>query len=97
MAANQLVQFLEMFIVIVRDLITFAILGRVIISWMAVSGKSYRGGKFGRVLYDLTDPILAVARKIPHRIGMIDLSPIIVLFGVDLIARFLIIFLRNLL
>ena len=47
-------------------------------------------GKIEQFLIDVTDPVLNVAKKLPHKVGMIDLSPLIALFGISILSGFLI-------
>lgn len=44
------------------------------------------GGQLRVVLNDITEPILGPFRRVIPRVGMIDISPIIAIFAVD-IAR----------
>jgi uncharacterized protein YggT (Ycf19 family) len=53
-------------------------------------------GRIYQFFCDVTDPILNLARKLPHRIGMIDLSPLIVLIGIDIFVRIAIILIGKL-
>jgi len=41
-------------------------------------------------IFDSTEPLLNAARKFPHRIGLLDLSPIIAFIMLEL-ARYIII------
>lgn len=49
-------------------------------SWMPSGGPS----KIKSVLYDITEPVLGIFRKIIPRIGMLDVSPIVAIFALDL-------------
>jgi YggT family protein len=78
-------------------LINLLILARVIISWFPVS----RDNEIVRILYQITEPILAPIRSLLQRSSfsrnlMFDLSPIIafLLIGVlrDIIFRFILFF-----
>jgi len=60
------------------------ILGRVILSWVSM-GRSPITGPISRFVYEATEPLMRLIRKMPHRIGMIDLSPIIAILGIDLL------------
>jgi len=91
----QLISFLVDFIVVFKNLIVYAIIGRIIISWFTM-GQTAPGGKVTQFLYGATDPFLNLAKKLPHRIGMIDLSPMIALLAVDLIGHFIVVGLSNL-
>ncbi len=61
---------------------SFAILARVILSW--VNQGRERGNKIEEILYDMTEPVINLARKLPHRAGMMDLSYFIALIGIDI-------------
>lgn len=92
----QLIVFTINFVTILGNLITYAVIGRVLVSWFTM-GNPYARGRVAKFLYDVTEPIFSIARKIPHRIGMMDLSPIIVLVGIDFLVRFIIMGLNKLL
>lgn len=68
---------------------------RVLLSWLAVSGRS-GGGNVTQMINDVTQPVINIARKIPHRIGMMDFSPIIALFMLDLLEYFILVVLKML-
>ena len=86
MAAEFLTKFVEIFF----DIMSFAILARVIISWLAMGGSRGGGSKIRVLLYDVTEPVLRVFRKIIPRLGMIDISPLIALIVLDLIKVMLV-------
>ncbi len=75
MYINYIVTFLNIFF----DLLSFAILARVLLSWMPMQSN-----RAIDILKDVTDPILNLAKRITPNLGMIDLSPIIAIFGLDL-------------
>lgn len=83
----QITVFLSQFVIILKNLIVYALIGRVLLSWFTMGGRST--GKFGQFLNEVTEPFLSVARKIPHTIAMIDLSPMIAIFGIDLLGEVL--------
>lgn len=71
--------------------IEYAILARVIISWLPVS----RDNRFIRILYQLTDPILTPVRNIIERsaIGknaMFDFSPIVAFLLIGVLRNILV-------
>jgi len=74
------------FLLVLREIFTYALIARIILSWFRM-GKGEVQGPISKILVDVTDPILRLAKKIPHRIGMIDLSPLIALLGIDLFVR----------
>lgn len=75
---------------ILKNLLVYAIIGRVLLSWFAMAPGGTRG-RFSQFLYDVTDPVINLAKKIPHTIAMIDLSPLIAIFALDLLGQLLLI------
>ena len=66
-----------------------ALFVRVILSWFPLQP----GGTMARVngfLVRVTDPILEPVRRVLPRMGMFDLSPIIVFLGLEIVVRGLI-------
>ena len=66
--------------------LVFLILARVLLSWVQPNGTH------PAILwvYRLTEPILAPVRRLLPSMGGMDLSPIIVLFGVQIVENVLI-------
>ena len=61
------------------------IFGRILLSWFPVS----RGGAMEsiyNVLYQLTEPLLGPVRRALPPLGGFDLSPIVVIFGLQILA-----------
>lgn len=73
--------FLVLFIGTFFDLLGFAIIARILLSWMASGGAP----RLRAMLYDITEPILSFFRRIVPSIGMIDISPIVALLALDLV------------
>jgi YggT family protein len=86
MNSASLIEFLVNFVLILKDIIFFLIIGRVLFSWLRMSNRSQRT-KLELWVFEVTEPIIALARKLPHRIGMIDLAPLIAMLGVDLLGQ----------
>ena len=84
--------FLIQFINVLGSLITYAIFARIILSWFRMGGGpgAHHRGKVEQFLVDVTDPILNIAKKLPHKVGMIDLSPLIALFAISILTNFLV-------
>ena len=65
---------------------------RIIISWFPVSPGSGLSSVFG-FLYGVTEPVLKPIRQVLPPIGMgglgLDLSPIVVFFGITVVMRVL--------
>ena len=93
MSKVQLINFVANFVVIFRDLMSYAIIARIILSWFTLGQQGQ--GRIAGFLRDVTEPVLNLARKIPHRIGLIDLSPLIALVGLDLLGRLIIMLLSK--
>ena len=91
MSKFQLISFATNFVIILRDLITYAIIARIIMSWFTMGQQNQ--GRVALFLKGVTDPVLGLAKKLPHRIGIIDLSPLIALIGIDLLSRLVIVLL----
>lgn len=80
---------------VLKNLLFMAILFRSIASSFFTNPYSKKG-VFLQFLYDVSDPFINIAKKIPHQISMLDLSPMIAMIMVDLGGRFLIILLTRL-
>jgi len=72
--------FFNIFFGILFNLIDFAILARIILTWFPGSAP-----KIKQFLFGVTEPILGPFRKVVPRIGMIDISPIVALLVLDLL------------
>ncbi|OGJ49527.1 hypothetical protein A2335_02675 [Candidatus Peregrinibacteria bacterium RIFOXYB2_FULL_32_7] len=68
------------------QILSFAIIARVIISWL----RTPISGPIMKILIDTTEPILDLAKKITPRIGMLDFSAVVALIGLDVIRWILI-------
>ena len=77
--------FAAKFIEVFGKLIYYAIFARILLSWVRAFGQGGTGA-ITRFINDVTDPFLNVAKKFPHKIGMLDLSPFIALIGVQFLA-----------
>lgn len=74
-------QLLINFISIFIDLLSFAIIARVLLSWVNAPGA----GRIKMIIHDLTEPVLAPFQRSIFRVGMIDLSPVVVLVILDIV------------
>ena len=62
--------------------LTIAIVVQAVLSWFPGALES----QFGRILTDITEPVLAPLRRVVPRVGMIDITPmvaILVLFFIQ--------------
>lgn len=74
-------EFIISFIITVLDILKYAILVRVIMSWIQVNPH----GRVARFVYEITEPLLKLVRKILPRTGMIDFSPLLAFFAIGFI------------
>ncbi len=72
------------FLRLLCEVLTFAIFIRVILSWF-----SPRPNALTVILKKITEPILAPLRRIIPRAGMFDLTPLVAIILLQLIATFL--------
>ncbi len=79
---NYLIQFLTILITI----LTWAILIRVLLSWIP---NLDRGNPLVQLLIQITDPVLEPARRIIPPVGGMDLSPIVVILVLQFLERLL--------
>ena len=63
--------------------LTFLILGRILLSWFDASGRT----QLSRFLFRATEPILAPVRRVLPPMGMLDLSPMVVIVILTLILQ----------
>ncbi len=74
-----LVVFVDLFVAVFNILILI----RVLMSWVYSVAQS----SFGRVIYDLTEPVLGPIRKLLPHSEMIDFSPIAAFVLLQLLQR----------
>lgn len=73
--------FFVSFIDILFNVLLFAILGRVLISWIDPMGNM----RVTQILREITEPILAPLRSILPQVGMFDLSPLVAMLLLQLL------------
>ncbi len=65
----------------------FVLLARVLMSWIPIDRSNPTVDQIVQVLYDVTEPVLQPIRNVlPQNMG-IDLSPLIVFFGINILIR----------
>lgn len=67
------------------NLYILCIFGRLILSWFPIRPGSPIATVFS-FLYTITEPLLGPARRAIPTVGMFDISPILVIFGVRIVA-----------
>jgi YggT family protein len=70
---------------LVLNILTIAIIGRALLSWFDPAFRT----PVGRILYDVTEPIIRPIRQVVPSLGMFDLSPIIALLLLRVLASLL--------
>jgi len=78
-------EFLSQFVNILFELLTFAIIARALLSWFNL-GPDH---PVVRVLYDITEPILAPLRRVIPTLGMIDITPFVAVLLLQFVQRLL--------
>jgi YggT family protein len=73
--------FIGSFVNILFNVLLFAILGRVLMSWIDPMGNM----GITRMLQEITEPILAPIRSILPNFGMFDLSPLVAMLLLQLL------------
>lgn len=74
-------------LIILLNLMQWAILIRVLLSWLPMMNIQIdRYNPFIKILYDITDPILLPLSKVA-RVGMLDLSPIVAFLIIGFLMR----------
>jgi YggT family protein len=64
-------------------ILTMAIFGQVIMSWISPRGSD----PVSKVLFQITEPILGPLRRVIPPMGMFDLSPMIALLVLNIVGR----------
>lgn len=71
---------------LIFETLWWVILGRVLMSWFDPSGN-YR---ISRILYDMSESILAPARRILPTFGGVDWSPLVTMIALNLLQGFVV-------
>jgi len=79
------VTFLFRFLELLCEVLTLAILVRVILSWFSPRPTNM----LANILYQVTEPILAPLRRIIPRVGVLDFTPLVAVILLQLITYLL--------
>ena len=83
---------LESFVRILFWALDLAILARVILSWVRLDPEN----PLVRIVWEITEPIMRPLRRIiPPLGGTFDITPMVALFLLEVVQRFLLAALRN--
>jgi YggT family protein len=71
------------FVNILLQILLMAIFVRVLLTWLPID----QSNRIVRMLFEVTEPVLAPFRRVIPRIGMFDLSPIAAMLVIQLILQ----------
>ena len=77
--------FLQTFLSLLLQVLSIAILVRVLLTWFPVDPSN----PIIKLLFEVTEPVLAPFRRIIPRIGMFDLSPIAAMLIIQFVQQHL--------
>ena len=87
------------FLIRLLDVYLWLIIGSVIVSWLVVfdvlNTRNRWVSRFLYILNRLTEPGMALLRRVIPPIGGIDLSPMVMMIGISLVQGFLSSLLRS--
>ncbi len=78
---RQLFQFLSLMCTV----LSFAVFLRAIISWFPISPDN----SLVQILYQVTEPIIAPLRRVIPSLGMMDISPLVAMILLQIVASML--------
>jgi YggT family protein len=78
--------YLETFIQLLLQVLSLAIIGRILLSWVDPMGNM----RITQVLRDITEPILAPIRSVLPNIGMFDFSPLIAMLLLNALSQLIV-------
>ena len=68
------------------QLYSYVLLARIILSWIPNVDRS---NQIVQLLYQITEPVLEPVRRVIPRLGMLDISPIVVFVGLHILSSLL--------
>ena len=80
---------------IIFEILRWLLVARIVLSWFGVNPHTTANDLLS-ALYQITDVILSPLRRLPLRIGLLDLSPIVAFVALEFIRRVLVIALYSL-
>ena len=80
-----LIRYLDSFIHVLFTVLTMAIFARVLLSWFPIRPDN----PLVVVLMEITDPILKPLRRVVPSLGMLDITPIVALFLLQILEQVL--------
>ena len=83
---SELFRSLALLVSLVFNILYFLLVIRIIISW--VGADPYN--EIVRIIYSITEPILAPFRRLPLQVGGIDFSPILAFIILSVLRNFIV-------
>ncbi|MFH1552624.1 MAG: YggT family protein [Candidatus Omnitrophota bacterium] len=83
---GELLRSLALLVSLVFNILYFVLVVRIILSW--VNADPYND--IVRIIYRVTDPILAPFRRLPLQMGGIDFSPIVAFLVLSVLRNFIV-------
>ena len=62
------------------------LIARVILSWFPLQPGTAMAS-IASIIYQVTEPVMAPVRRVIPTVGMIDLSPLVVFFGIQILRN----------
>jgi YggT family protein len=76
---------LAFYVDLLFKILTYAIIARALLSWFPIAP----GNPIARILFDVTEPILAPLRRIVPPLGAMDITPIVAIIGLSVLGGIL--------
>ncbi len=83
---GELIRSFALLVSLVFNIVYFVLVIRIILSW--VNPDPYN--EIVRIIYRISDPLLAPFRKLPLRVGGMDFSPIVAFLVLSVLKSFII-------
>jgi YggT family protein len=77
--------FLQTFLSLLLQVLSIAVLVRVLLTWFPID----QSNPIIKLLFEVTEPVLAPFRRVIPRIGMFDLSPIAAMLVIQFVQQHL--------
>ncbi len=81
-----MVTYLVSFVNVLFTVLTMAVFARVLLSWFPIRPDN----PIVVLIYEITDPIIRPLRRIVPSLGMLDLTPIVAMFLLQIVQNLLV-------
>ncbi len=83
---GELFRSLALLVSLLFNIVYFVLVIRIILSWVGADPCN----EIVRIIYSVTDPILAPFRRLPLQMGAIDFSPIVAFLVLSVLRNFIV-------